>query len=70
MDSRNSKLKSTVLISTIVASLGAFNYGYNNAELNIPGAFIKNCVDVPNGVVTYYPNSPFPQCIPMSDWIW
>lgn len=70
MDSKNSSLKSTVLFGAAFASLGAFNYGYNSAVLNIPGAFVKHCTGVSDGVVTYYPNTSLPQCLPMSDWVW
>ncbi|KAI9299915.1 major facilitator superfamily domain-containing protein [Cunninghamella echinulata] len=70
MDSRNSGLKPIVIFGAMVASLGAFNSGFNTSALNIPGYYVRNCPDVAPGVVTYYPNSPFPKCIPMSDWIW
>ncbi|CAO3618852.1 unnamed protein product [Cunninghamella blakesleeana] len=70
MDSRNSNLKPIVLFGAIIASLGAFNSGFNTSSLNIPGAYVRQCPGVPPGVVTYFPNSPFPMCIPMSDWIW
>ncbi|CAO3627734.1 unnamed protein product [Cunninghamella echinulata] len=70
MDSRNSSLKSTVLFSAVIVSLGTFNYGFNASSLNIPENYVRYCYDVPPGIVTYYPNSSLPQCIPMSDWIW
>lgn len=70
MDSRNSSLKPFVIFCAMVASLGSFNSGFNTSALNIPGGAVRYCPGVPKGVVTYYPNSPLPQCIPMSDWIW
>ncbi|KAI8062383.1 general substrate transporter [Gongronella butleri] len=70
MDSRDSNLKSFVLFGAIVASLGAMNSGFNTSALNIPGNNVRYCPDVPPGTVTYYPGSPLPECIPMSDWIW
>lgn len=54
----------------MIASLGSFNSGFNTSALNIPGNAVRYCPGVAPGVVTYYPNSPLPQCIPMSDWIW
>jgi hypothetical protein len=70
MDSRTAKLHSFVIICAMVASLGSFNSGFNTSALNIPGGYVRNCPDVPAGVVTYYPGSPLPECIPMSDWVW
>ncbi|CAO3599952.1 unnamed protein product [Absidia cylindrospora] len=70
MDSRNSNLKPIVVFAAMMASLGALNAGFNTSSLNIPGNSVRYCPDVPKGVQTYFPNSPFPQCIPMSDWIW
>ncbi|KAG2199725.1 hypothetical protein INT47_012861 [Mucor saturninus] len=70
MDSRNSNLKPFVIFCAMIASLGTFNSGFNTSALNIPGHAVRECPGVASGVVTYYPNSPLPQCIPMSDWIW
>ncbi|KAI7905423.1 general substrate transporter [Cokeromyces recurvatus] len=70
MDSREAPLRSFVVFCTIIASLGAFNSGVNTSALNIPGEAVKKCPNVPEGVITYYPHSPLPQCIPMGDWIW
>lgn len=70
MDSRNSTLKPFVIFCAMVASLGSFNSGFNTSALNIPGNAVRQCPNVGPGVVTYYPNSPLPQCIPMTDWIW
>ncbi|KAI8050145.1 general substrate transporter [Gilbertella persicaria] len=70
MDSRNASLRYFVVFCAMVASLGSFNSGFNTSALNIPGNSLRNCPNVPAGEVTYYPNSPLPQCIPMSDWIW
>jgi MFS family permease len=70
MDSRNASLKPFVIFCAMIASLGAFNSGVNTSALNIPGNNVRYCPNVDPGVVTYYPNSPLPQCIPMSDWIW
>ncbi|KAI8342042.1 general substrate transporter [Chlamydoabsidia padenii] len=70
MDSRNSNLKPIVIFTAMMASLGALNSGFNTSALNIPGNNVRYCPDVPKGEQTYFPNSPFPQCIPMSDWIW
>ncbi|CAO3681254.1 unnamed protein product [Rhizopus stolonifer] len=69
MDSRNT-LRPFVVFCAMVASLGAFNSGFNTSALNIPGNAVKECPNVASGVVTYYPNSSLPQCIPMGDWIW
>ncbi|KAI8073689.1 general substrate transporter [Thamnidium elegans] len=70
MDSRSSSLKPFVIFCAMVASLGSFNSGFNTSALNIPGNAVRYCPNVAPGVVTYYPNSPLPQCIPMTDWIW
>ncbi|ORE05188.1 general substrate transporter [Rhizopus microsporus var. microsporus] len=70
MDSRNASLRPFVVFCAMIASLGAFNSGFNTSSLNIPGGAVRNCPGVAPGVVTYYPNSPLPQCLPMSDWIW
>ncbi|KAI8987227.1 general substrate transporter [Pilobolus umbonatus] len=70
MDSRNASLKPFVIFCAMIASLGAFNSGVNTSALNIPGNNVRYCPGVAPGVVTYYPNSPLPQCVPMSDWIW
>jgi SP family facilitated glucose transporter-like MFS transporter 1/SP family facilitated glucose transporter-like MFS transporter 3 len=45
------------------------NSGFNTSALNIPATALTNCPGVPFGTVTYYKNSPLPQCIPMTDWI-
>ncbi|KAI9314302.1 general substrate transporter [Dichotomocladium elegans] len=65
-----SDLRPYVVFCALIASLGAFNNGVNTSSLNIPGDYVRNCPGVAPGVVTYYPNSSLPQCIPMSDWIW
>ncbi|KAI9467785.1 MAG: general substrate transporter [Benjaminiella poitrasii] len=70
MDSREAPVRPFVVFCALIASLGAFNSGVNTSALNIPGDSLRNCPGVPAGVVTYYPHSPLPQCIPMSDWVW
>jgi hypothetical protein len=70
MDSRNASLKPFVIFCAMIASLGSFNSGFNTSALNIPGNAVRYCPGVEHGKVTYYPNSPLPECIPMSDWIW
>ncbi|KAL7312786.1 Bifunctional purine biosynthesis protein PurH [Mucor circinelloides] len=70
MDSRTSSLKPFVIFCAMIASLGSFNSGFNTSALNIPGNNVRYCPNVEPGVVTYYPNSPLPECIPMGDWIW
>ncbi|KAI8885305.1 general substrate transporter [Backusella circina FSU 941] len=70
MDSRNASLRPFVIFCAMVASLGSFNSGFNTSALNIPGGNVRNCPGVPAGEVTYYPNSPLPQCLPMGDWVW
>ncbi|ORZ12207.1 major facilitator superfamily domain-containing protein [Absidia repens] len=70
MDSRSAPLRPFVIFCAVVASLGALNNGFNTSSLNIPGDYVKNCPGVASGVVTYYPNSSLPQCIPMDSWIW
>ncbi|KAG0165485.1 hypothetical protein DFQ28_003017 [Apophysomyces sp. BC1034] len=70
MDSRQSGLSPYVLFCVAVASLGALNSGFNTSGLNIPGDAVRYCPGVPKGQVTYYENSPLPQCLPMGDWIW
>ncbi|KAI8881272.1 general substrate transporter [Backusella circina FSU 941] len=69
MDSRSTGLHPFVLFCVVIASLGAMNNGFNTSALNIPAAALTNCPGVPVGTVTYYKNSPLPQCIPMTDWI-
>ncbi|KAI8387438.1 general substrate transporter [Blakeslea trispora] len=69
MDSRTSGLHPFVIFCALIAALGAFNNGVNTSALNIPSGALTQCPGVPYGTVTYYPNSPLPQCIPMSDWI-
>ncbi|KAI9265937.1 general substrate transporter [Sporodiniella umbellata] len=69
MDSRNS-LRPFVIFCAMIASLGSFNSGFNTSALNIPGGSVRNCPNVAPGVVTYYPSSSLPECIPMGDWIW
>lgn len=68
MDSRD-RLKPFVVFCVAISALGALNNGFNTSALNIPAKSLTNCPGVPFGTVTYYPNSPLPQCIPMSDWI-
>lgn len=70
MDSRKAGLRPYVVFCALIASLGAFNNGVNTSSLNIPGDYVRNCPGVPSGVVTHYPNSSLPQCIPMDDWVW
>ncbi|KAI8381080.1 general substrate transporter [Radiomyces spectabilis] len=70
MDSMNSKVRPFVFFCAIIASLGTLNSGFNTSALNIPGDNVRYCPNVAHGVQTYYPNSPLPQCLPMSDWIW
>ncbi|KAI8078757.1 general substrate transporter [Halteromyces radiatus] len=70
MDSRTAPLRPFVLFCVVIASLGALNNGFNTSALNIPGDYVKQCPGVPSGVITYYPNSSLPQCIPMDPWIW
>ncbi|KAI9012052.1 general substrate transporter [Phycomyces nitens] len=70
MNSKDAKLRPFVIICVIIASLGALNNGFNTSALNIPGNSVKSCPGVDAGVITYYPNSSLPQCIPMGDWIW
>ncbi|KAI8338270.1 general substrate transporter [Chlamydoabsidia padenii] len=70
MDSLHSKLKLVVILASMAASMGALNSGFNTSAVNIPGNNVRYCPDVPKGVQTYFPHSPFPKCIPMSDWIW
>lgn len=67
MDSRTSGLHPFVIFCALIAALGAFNNGVNTSALNIPSGALTQCPGVPYGTVTYYPNSPLPQCIPMSD---
>ncbi|KAI8987238.1 general substrate transporter [Mycotypha africana] len=69
MDSRDSGLRFFVVFCAAIAALGAFNNGVNTSALNIPGSVLTHCPGVPFGTVTYYPHSPLPQCIPMTDWI-
>ncbi|RCH97292.1 Solute carrier 2, facilitated glucose transporter member 3 [Rhizopus stolonifer] len=69
MDSRSSGLRPFVIFCSLVSALGALNNGFNTSALNIPSNALIHCPGVPYGTVTYYPNSPLPQCIPMSDWI-
>ncbi|KAG2199860.1 hypothetical protein INT46_009352 [Mucor plumbeus] len=68
MESRD-RLKPFVVFCVVISALGALNNGFNTSALNIPATSLTHCPDVPFGTVTYYPNSPLPQCIPMSDWI-
>lgn len=68
MESRD-RLKPFVVFCVAISALGALNNGFNTSALNIPAKSLTNCPGVPYGTVTYYPNSPLPQCIPMSDWI-
>ncbi|KAI8379330.1 general substrate transporter [Radiomyces spectabilis] len=70
MDSRHAGLRPFVVFCVVIASLGAMNNGFNTSSLNIPASAIRKCPGVPEGQVTYYPNSPLPQCLPMGDWIW
>jgi len=70
MDSRNASLKPFVIFCAVIASMGSLNYGINTSVLNIPGGNIRQCPNAEPNEITYYPNSPLPQCIPMSDWIW
>ncbi|EIE78781.1 hypothetical protein RO3G_03486 [Rhizopus delemar RA 99-880] len=70
MDSRSASLRPFVIFCAMIASLGSFNSGFNTSALNIPGNAVRNCPNVASGVVTYYPNSSLPQCLPMGDWIW
>ncbi|KAI9307812.1 general substrate transporter [Cunninghamella echinulata] len=70
MDSRVAPLRPFVVFCVVIACLGALNNGFNTSSLNIPGEYVLNCPDVPSGVVTYFPNSSLPKCIPMSSWVW
>lgn len=70
MDSRTAPLRPFVVFCVIIASLGALNNGINTSSLNIPGDYVRYCPDVPEGVITYFPNSSLPKCIPMSSWVW
>ncbi|RKP40375.1 monosaccharide transporter [Dimargaris cristalligena] len=45
MDSRESKVTSFILFSTIVASLASFNVGWNTGVTNIPEETIRKCVN-------------------------
>ncbi|KAI9483210.1 MAG: general substrate transporter [Benjaminiella poitrasii] len=67
--SSTEKLRPFVFFCVCIASLGAFNNGMNTSALNIPGDVLTTCPGQPFGVKTYYPNSPLPQCIPMSSWV-
>ncbi|KAI9262398.1 general substrate transporter [Phascolomyces articulosus] len=70
MDSREAGVCPFVLFCAIVASLGALNGGINMSALNIPEYFVRNCPDVASGIMTYFPGSTLPRCIPMDDLIW
>ncbi|ORX49086.1 general substrate transporter [Hesseltinella vesiculosa] len=69
-DTQTASLRPFVVLCACVASLGALNNGINTSALNIPADQIRNCPAVAPGVVTFYPNSGLPECIPMSSWIW
>ncbi|KAI9289495.1 general substrate transporter [Umbelopsis sp. AD052] len=69
MDSREAGVRPYVYFCVVIAALGAMNNGFNTSSLNIPGDSVRQCPGGP-GVIEYYPGSPLPMCIPMSDWIW
>jgi hypothetical protein len=70
MDSKKKSLTPFLIFCTIIASLGTFNTGLNTSALNIPSDAVRYCPGVERYQVTYYPNSPLPECIPMSEWVW
>ena len=70
MDSRTAGLRPFVVFCVVIASLGALSNGINTSSLNIPGDYVKNCPDVPEGQISYFEGSSIPKCIPMGDWIW
>ncbi|OZJ05842.1 hypothetical protein BZG36_00922 [Bifiguratus adelaidae] len=64
-DSREASLSFYTVFCATAAALASFQNGYSTSATNIPANSIRAC---PEGYQQNYP--PFPNCLPMGDWIW